>query len=95
MKKSTKEAKAMFNTAREEGRLDDAFNLWIEIQSDVEEKKQADWCDHNSRYLFQDYYNRKDWVNTKRVCEATMKLASKVGRINRLEELSGLKYDEI
>jgi len=95
MSEKTKEVKAMFDKARKEGRLDDAFDLWMEIQSGPDGKKQADWCDHNSRFLFQDYRKKEDWVNAKRVCEATLRPESKTGRVAKLEEETNLKYDEI
>jgi|AntRauTorcE11897_2_1112592.scaffolds.fasta_scaffold07256_4 hypothetical protein len=86
-----------FREALESGNLVEAENFLNDIASNPEKFPQYDerWLDHRQRELFQSYYKAEDWQGAKRVVEATADSQSQEGRRNRLEELSGLKYDEI
>lgn len=53
------------------------------------------WIDHRERELFQAYCKLERWWEAKRICELSIKPESREGRIVRLEELSGKKYDEL
>lgn len=88
--------KKRFEDAMKEGRYLEAFQLWMKIQEDHHlYQGQEDWCDHNSRKLFQAFYNKSDWSWAKQVCEKSIKPGSKEGRIKRLEDLSGIEYEKI
>lgn len=90
------ESTAGFTQALEAGRLEEA-EKWLEAEKANPTKPGHDqhWADHRERELFQAYYQRKDWVSAKRVAENSVQDSSKQGRIQRLEELSGLSYDQI
>lgn len=97
-----KKEKAMKNTAEfrkalDEGRLAEAESFLNEVANNPDQFPQYDdrWLDQRQRELFQEFYKIKDWSGAKRVVEATKDLRSKSGRITRLEELSGMRYDEI
>ena len=86
-----------FRNALEKGNLEEAEKFLIEVAAKPDKFPQYDdrWPDHRQRELFQAFYKTKDWPGAKRVIEATKDPGSQEGRISRLEELSGLKFDEI
>ena len=88
---------AEFRNALDEGKLEEAEIFLNDIANDPEQFPQYDdrWLDHRQREIFQSFYKIEDWQGAKRVVEATKDQKSKTGRIARLEELSGMKYDEI
>ena len=51
--------------------------------------------DHRERELFQAFCSVGDWAGAKRVVEVTADPMVKKNRMKRLEELSGLPYDQI
>jgi hypothetical protein len=53
------------------------------------------WFDHREREVFKNYCQRGDWFAAKRIVESSLDVRSKEGRMKRLEELSGIKYEEI
>ena len=53
------------------------------------------WIDHRERELFQAYCRTADWSAAKRVAEATSDPKSKEGRARRLQELSGIVYEQL
>lgn len=86
-----------FRKALETGNLNEAENFLNEVASSPENFPQYDerWLDHRQRELFQSFYRIQDWQGAKRVVESTVGVTSQQGRKDRLEELSGLNYDEI
>ena len=90
-----------FRKAVEEERLDEAENFLNEVRADLNADKSGfpgydeRWLDHREKELFQAFCKGENWGEAKRVVEATKNEASKTGRKNRLEELSGKKYEEI
>lgn len=88
---------AEFRDALNQGRLQEAEGFLNEVANNPEQFPQYDdrWLDHRQRELFQEFYKIKDWQGAKRVVEATNDQRSKDGRKAKLEELSGMKYDEI
>jgi hypothetical protein len=86
-----------FRKALETGSLNEAENFLSEVASNSEKFPQYDqrWLDHRQRELFQSFYKIQDWQGAKRVIESTVDVLSQQGRKARLEELSGLNYDEI
>lgn len=53
------------------------------------------WFDHRERELFQSFCDQNDWTGAKRIVELTEDPQSKAGRMQRLEERSGKKYNEL
>jgi len=92
-KETSIDSTSSFKEAVDAGNLAQAED-WLD-QAQNEEKYDDRWLDHRQRELFRAYYQIKDWVGAKRIVEKTKDPDSKAGRITRLEELSGLKYDEI
>lgn len=97
-----KKEKAMKNTAEfrdalDSGKLSEAENFLTEVASNPDQFPQYDerWLDHRQRELFQAFYKAEDWQGAKRVVESTKDARSQEGRKARLEELSGMKFDEI
>ncbi len=88
---------AEFRDALDRGKLLEAEKFLTEVASNPDQFPQYDerWLDHRQRELFQAFYKIKDWQGAKRVVEATKDSRSQDGRKARLEELSGLKYEEI
>lgn len=88
---------AEFRSALDEGKLEEAESFLNNVAINPDQFSQYDdrWLDHRQRELFQEFYKIEDWSGAKRIIEATKDLRSKSGRITRLEELSGMKYDEI
>jgi len=88
---------AEFRAALDDGQLEEAESFLNEVASNPDQFSQYDerWLDHRQRELFQAFYGEKDWEGAKRVVEATKDPRSKEGRVNRLEELSGIAYEEI
>ncbi len=88
---------ADFREALGQGNLEAAEEFLKEVASNPENFPQYDdrWLDHRQRELFQAFYKREDWQGAKRVIEATRDPHSREGRIKRLEQLSGLRYEEI
>jgi len=88
---------AEFRGALDGGRLAEAEDFLTEVSSNPDKFPQYDerWLDHRQRELFQVFYKSEDWQGAKRVVEATKDAHSQDGRKARLEELSGLDYDEI
>ncbi|MCF7795112.1 hypothetical protein K9M50_02035 [Patescibacteria group bacterium] len=86
-----------FRKALETGNLNEAENFLNEVASNPESFPQYDerWLDHRQRELFQSFYQAEDWQGAKRVVEVTADALSQQGRKDRLEELSGLNYEEI
>ena len=84
---------AKFDQALEVGCLKEAEE-WFEKAKEMERYNDK-WIDHQERKLFQAYYEMKDWVNAKRIVEGSVWASSKEGRKRRLEELSGMQYEEI
>ncbi len=86
-----------FLKALENGDLAVAEDFLNDVASHPERYPNYDarWRDHRGRELFQAFYKREDWTGAKRVVEATEKPLSKEGRKKRLEELSGMKYEDI
>ena len=87
---------ADFQQALKEGRLQEA-EAWLNAEKTAPSTPSHDerWADHRERELFQAYYKLQDWVSAKRVVESSVWDTSKNGRIRRLEELSGMRYDQI
>ena len=88
---------AEFRAALDSGKLSEAENFLTEVASSPDQFPQYDerWLDHRQRELFQAFYKAEDWQGAKRVVEATKDARSQEGRKARLEELSGMNYDEI
>ncbi|MBA3046806.1 hypothetical protein KKC83_01075 [Patescibacteria group bacterium] len=88
---------AEFRSALDSGKMEEAENFLNEVSSNPDEFPQYDerWLDHRQRELFQSYYKAEDWISAKRIVELTKDLRSQDGRKARLEELSGMKYEEI
>ncbi|MCF7819848.1 MAG: hypothetical protein K9M44_00050 [Candidatus Pacebacteria bacterium] len=86
-----------FRDALDSGKLFEAESFLTEVASNPDQFPQYDerWLDHRQRELFQAFYKAEDWQGAKRVVEATKDARSQEGRKVRLEELSGMKYDEI
>jgi hypothetical protein len=86
-----------FRKALEIGNLNEAEDFLNEVALDPEQFPQYDerWLDHRQRELFQAFYKVEDWQGAKRVVESTVDVLSQQGRKDRLEELSGLNYEEI
>lgn len=90
-----------FIKALAEGRLNDAESFLDDVRADLATKdrkfSQYDerWLDHRERELFKAFCEKKDWAGAKRVVEATKKEEGKIGRMKRLEELSGKSFDKI
>lgn len=97
MEKQTIESTINFKEAVEGGELEKAEKWLSKIKENKNEFPQYDdrWIDHRERELFQAYYKAEDWTGAKRIVEASANPASKEGRIRRLEELSGTKFNEI
>jgi len=92
-KESNIENTTSFQEAIAAGNLSQA-EAWLD-QAQGQEKYDARWTDHRERELFRAYYQTQDWVGAKRIVEKTKNPESQAGRKARLEELSGLKYDQI
>lgn len=88
---------AEFRSALEAGKLNEAEDFLNSVANNPDKFPQYDdrWLDHRQRELFQEFYKIKDWQGAKRVIKATKDQLSKSGSTARLEELSGMKYDEI
>ena len=86
-----------FRNALATGQLIEAETFLNDVLCHPEKYPQYDnrWLDHRQRELFQAFYQVKNWQGAKRVVEATKAQKSYEGRKNRLEELSGMKYEEI
>jgi len=86
---------AEFRDALNSGRLAEAENFLNKVASNPNQFPQYDerWLDHRQRELFQAFYKVKDWQGAKRVVESDSR--SQEERKARLEELSGMNYDEI
>jgi len=86
-----------FRQALIEKRYEDAELFLTKVAKYPERYPQYDarWLDHRQRELFQEYYKAQDWVGAKRIVEATTDPFSKQGRIKRLEQLTGKKYEKI
>ncbi|MCD4694337.1 hypothetical protein K8R62_03190 [bacterium] len=86
-----------FRKALDGGNLAGAEDFLNEVLLDPDKFSQYDerWLDHRQRELFQAFYKKEDWKGAKRIIEKTKDLRSKEGRINRLEELSGMNYEII
>ncbi len=86
-----------FQTAIAAGQLE-AAETWLNgIRLNPENWPQYDarWLDHRERELFRALCKAHYWSGAKRIVEVTADPTSKIGRLNRLEELSGLKYDQV
>ena len=97
MEKQIIESTAGFRKAIESGNLEEA-EAWIDkIKSERETFPQYDdrWVDHRERELFQVYYKKEDWAGAKKIVKNSINQTSREGRTMRLEELSGMKFDEI
>ncbi|MBU0620032.1 MAG: hypothetical protein V1768_03850 [Patescibacteria group bacterium] len=97
-----KKEKEIFNTtefrnALDQGSLFQAENFLQNVANNSDQFPQYDerWVDHRQRELFQAFYQAEDWSGAKRLVEATKDERSKDGRKKRLQELSGMKYEEI
>lgn len=88
---------AEFRKALEDGSLKEAEDFLAEVASNPDKFPQYDerWLDHRQRELFQAFYAKEDWRGAKRIVEETRDERSREGRINRLEELSGMDYEQI
>ena len=88
---------AEFRNALNENRLEEAERFLTEVASNPDKFSQYDarWLDHRQRELFQSFYKEEDWQGAKRVVEATADIRSRDGRKFRLEELSGISFEEI
>lgn len=88
---------AGFRETLDSGSLEKAEEFLTEVASNPDQFPQYDdrWLDHRQRELFQSFYKSEDWQGAKRIVEATKDPRSYDGRKARLEELSGMKYDEI
>ena len=90
-----------FKIALEKGRLKEAEKFLLTAQKNPNEYQPQlgidvhEWIDHRQRELFQAFYRQEDWQGAKRIIEATEKDISKKGRIARIEELSGMNYEDI
>lgn len=84
---------ARFDKALQAGILEEA-ERWFEEAKGME-KYDDSWIDQQERKLFQTYYKMKDWENAKRIVESSIWAGSRKGRIKRLEELSGMRYEDI
>lgn len=90
---------SLFDQILEKGLLKEAEDILKSVAAKMEKEESfrygKDWLDDCERKLFQAYYALKDWAGAKRVVEMSIKPESKKGRIKRLEDLSGRKYEEI
>lgn len=88
---------AEFETAIENGRIDEAEKFLEDVKNNREEFNQYDdrWVDHQERKLFKAYYTAKDWASAKRIVESSILDSSKEGRKKRLADLSIMKYEDI
>ena len=70
---------------------------WLNQQKASPAKPGYDqrWVDHRERELFRAYYSRADWPSAKHIVEGSALPSSKEGRGERLQNLSGLKYEDI
>ncbi|HAM88647.1 MAG: hypothetical protein US83_C0012G0004 [Candidatus Falkowbacteria bacterium GW2011_GWC2_38_22] len=86
-----------FRKALDKGKLLEAEKFLTDVAVNPEKYPQYDdrWLDDRQRELFQAFYKVENWQGAKRVVEATKDVYSKRGRKARLEELSGLKFEEI
>ncbi|MFP4514618.1 MAG: hypothetical protein ACLFNO_01275 [Parcubacteria group bacterium] len=86
-----------FREALSTGKLEEAEQFLQNVFENPENFPNYDerWLDHRQRELFQSFYQMQDWQGAKRIVENTKDVGSQEGRKARLEELSGLKYEEI
>ncbi|PLX25532.1 hypothetical protein C0580_02310 [Candidatus Parcubacteria bacterium] len=87
------ESTTSFQEAIANGSLEQA-ETWLEEAKNLEQYDDR-WLDHRERDLFKAYYQAEDWIGAKRIVEKTKNPDSQAGRKARLEELSGMKYEEI
>ena len=84
-----------FQKAIESGNLE-AAEAWLNtIKAERPENYNDRWFDHRERELFKAYCENQDWTSAKRIIESSIKSDSKTGRINRLKDLSQIKYEDI
>jgi len=86
-----------FRQALQNGDLEKAESFLDKVAFNPDQFPNYDarWLDHRQRELFQAFCQSRDWPGAKRVVEATQEEQSQKGRRERLEKLSGLKYEDI
>lgn len=82
---------AGFDRAVKDGRIDEAED-WLMANR---ERGDANWLDHRSRSIFKARHQRGDYIGAKRMVELADTEEKIALRKARLEEVSGIPYDQI